>query len=109
MPEKELREKYGGKLHKAINRAIRAELPDGHETLDRLTALAGPARHSGWTTHNGEPTPEAQAYYDQKKKVLVMENRIRQAYGIPEVDAEAVDQPSGASKKSRKHRGNRRS
>ena len=36
MGEKELREKYGGKLLKAINRAIRAEVTGGNEALDRL-------------------------------------------------------------------------
>ena len=30
MGERELREKYGGKLAKAINRAIRAEVPARH-------------------------------------------------------------------------------
>lgn len=37
MGERELRDKYGGKRAKAINRAIRAELDGGNEALDRLT------------------------------------------------------------------------
>ena len=39
MGEKELRTKYGGKLAKAINRAIRAEIAGGNEALDKLTQL----------------------------------------------------------------------
>lgn len=83
MPEKELRDKYGGKLPKAINRAIRAEIPGGNEALDTLTALAGPARHSGWTKHNGEPTPEAKAYFKHKARVDELENQIKRKYGVP--------------------------
>ena len=39
MGERELRAKYGGKLAKAINRAIRAEVKGGNEALDKLTAI----------------------------------------------------------------------
>ena len=42
MGEREIREKYGGKLPKAINRAIRAEVIGGNAALDKLTQLAGP-------------------------------------------------------------------
>jgi hypothetical protein len=54
MGEKELREKYGGKLAKAINRAIRAEVPGRERSTGRLTQLAGAARHSHWTDRNGK-------------------------------------------------------
>ena len=40
MGELELREKYGGKLAKAINRASCAEIPGGNDALDKLTHLA---------------------------------------------------------------------
>ena len=59
MGEKELREKYGGKLAKAINRAIRAECIGGNAALDKLSDLAGSARHSGWKDKKGDDTPEA--------------------------------------------------
>jgi hypothetical protein len=84
MSERELREKYGGKLAKAINRAIRAELPGGNAALDKLTALAGPARHSGWKDRRGIPTPEATAYFKHKRDVVDrMEADVRQRWGIP--------------------------
>jgi hypothetical protein len=84
MGEKELREKYGGKLDKAINRAIRAELPGGNEALDKLTDLAGPAWRSGWYTKNGKPTPEAQAYFEHQKNVVEpMEATIRRQWQVP--------------------------
>ena len=84
MGERELREKYGGKLAKAINRAIRAEIPGGNEALDRLTNLAGAARHSHWEDKVGQPTPEASAYFRHQREVVDrMEAQVRQTWGIP--------------------------
>ena len=84
MEDKKIRAKYGGKLPKAINRAIRAEIPGGNEALDKLTELAGAARHSNWKDRSGKPTPEAEAYYRHKKKVLgPMEAQVRQRWGLP--------------------------
>ena len=84
MGEKELREKYGGKLAKAINRAIRAEVPGGNEALDRLTQLAGAARHSRWTDRNGKETAEATAYFRHKRDVVDrMDAQVRRQWGIP--------------------------
>jgi hypothetical protein len=84
MGEREIRNKYGGKLAKAINRAIRAELPGGNEALDHLTALAGPALHSGWKDRRGNPTPEAAAYFKHKREVVdKMEAMIREKWGVP--------------------------
>ncbi len=84
MGEKELREKYGGKLAKAINRAIRAELSGGNEALDQLTNLAGAARHSHWHDKAGRPTPEAAAYYKHKRDVVDrMEAEVRRKWGVP--------------------------
>jgi hypothetical protein len=84
MGERELREKYGGKLAKAINRAIRAEVPGGNEALDRLTQLAGAARHSHWTDRNGKETPEATAYFKHKRDVVDrMDAQVRRQWGIP--------------------------
>lgn len=84
MGERELREKYGGKLPKAINRAIRAEIEGGNAALDRLMALSGPAAHSGWKERTGVPTPEAAAYFKQQLNVVgPMETEIRQKYDIP--------------------------
>jgi hypothetical protein len=84
MGERELREKYGGKLAKAINRAIRAEVPGGNEALDRLTNLAGAARHSHWEDKVGQPTPEAAAYFKHQRDVVDrMEAQVRQTWGIP--------------------------
>ena len=84
MGEREIREKYGGHLAKAINRAIRAEVPGGNEALDKLTALAGAARHSRWTDHAGRDTPEAVAYYRHKRDVVErMEREVRKTWGVP--------------------------
>jgi hypothetical protein len=84
MGEKELREKYGGKLAKAINRAIRAELPGGNDALDRLAKLSGPAAHASRGAKGNEPIPEMQAFEKQKKLVASLESQIRQKYGITE-------------------------
>ncbi|HEY1922083.1 MAG TPA: hypothetical protein VGG44_04905 [Tepidisphaeraceae bacterium] len=84
MGEMELREKYGGKLAKAINRAIRAEIPGGNPALDKLTQLAGPALHSGWYDAKGIPTAEAAEYFRHKHEVVdKMEARVRGKWDIP--------------------------
>jgi hypothetical protein len=84
MGEMELRKKYGGKLAKAINRAIRAEMPGGNAALDLLTKLAGPARHSGWYDAGGTPTAEAVKYFQHKHEVVdKMEAVVRGKWNIP--------------------------
>jgi hypothetical protein len=84
MGERELREKYGGKLAKAINRAIRAELPGGNEALDKLTHLAAPILQAGWKDRSGNPTPEAAAYFKHKRDVVdKLEADVRRRWGIP--------------------------
>ena len=83
MGERELRAKYGGKLAKAINRAIRAEVQGGNEALDKLTELAGPARHSHWKDPSGQDTPEAAAYYRHQKVIAQMEAEVRKRWGVP--------------------------
>ena len=84
MGERELREKYGGKLAKAINRAIRAEIPGGNEALDKLTHLAAPILQSGWKDREGNPTPEAAAYFKHQRNVVEkMEAQIREKWQIP--------------------------
>ena len=101
MGERELREKYGGKLDKAINRAIRAEVPGGNEALDRLTNLAGAARHSHWEDKQGRPTPEAAAYFKHQRDVVErMEAEVRQRWGVPPERKKATARP-GVAKKSR--------
>ena len=82
--DRKIREKYGGKLPKAINRAIRAEIPGGNEALDKLTLLAGAARHSGWKDRAGHDTPEAAAYYQHQREVIdKMTAEVRQRWGLP--------------------------
>jgi hypothetical protein len=83
MGEREIRAKYGGKLAKAINRAIRAEVPGGNEALDKLTQLAGAARHSQWKDGAGHHTAEATAYFRHKRDVIEpMEERVRKKWGV---------------------------
>ncbi|MBC7784571.1 MAG: hypothetical protein H7144_12100 [Burkholderiales bacterium] len=97
MSEKSLREKYGGKLAKAINRAIRAELPDGNAALDKLTKLAGPAAYSGWATPDGKPTKEAAAYSRHKREIVdKLEAQIRKKWGVA-----AIETPSDAAKRTK--------
>ncbi len=84
MGEKQIREKYGGKLAKAINRAIRTEIPEGNQALDRLAKLSGPAAHSGWTHPDGSLTDEAKLYHKHKKEVVdPLEKQIRLKWGLP--------------------------
>jgi hypothetical protein len=84
MSEKGIRAKYGGKLAKAINRAIREEIIGGDAALDQLTQLAGPALHSGWYESSGKPTPEATKYFKHKHEVVdKMEAKIRTKWHIP--------------------------
>ena len=84
MGEREIREKYGGKLPKAINRAIRAECTGGNEALDMLTNLAGAAKQSHWKDKKGLPTPEAEAYYKHMANVVEkMGAQIRRKWGLP--------------------------
>jgi hypothetical protein len=83
MGERELRAKYGGKLAKAINRAIRAEVKGGNEALDTLTQLAGPARHSRWKDSAGHDTAEAMAYHRHKEVIARMEAEVRKRWGVP--------------------------
>src|SRR3954468_24069007 len=91
MGERELRAKYGGKLPKAIHRAIRAEIMGGNEALDTLTALAGPAMQSGWKERNGNPTEPAVAYFKHKRTVVdKMEAEIRRKWGIPLEDSRST-------------------
>src|SRR4051812_49374448 len=103
MSERELREKYGGKLAKAINRAIRAEIPGGNEALDRLTHLSAPVLQSGWTDRSGNPTPEAAAYFKHKHDVVdKMESRIRKAWGIPAEEPKRPAKPRKRMKSAKK-------
>jgi hypothetical protein len=82
--ERGIRAKYGGKLAKAINRAIRAELPGGNEALDKLAHLAAPILQAGWKDRQGKPTPEATAYFKHKREVVEkMEAQVRKNWGIP--------------------------
>jgi hypothetical protein len=107
MGERELREKYGGKLAKAINRAIRAEIPGGNEALDKLTHLSAPVLQSGWTDRSGNPTPEAAAYFKHKHGVVdKMESRIRKAWGIPadEPKRQNKSRPRTKTKKTAKRK-----
>jgi hypothetical protein len=84
MSEKALREKYGGKLPKAINRAIRAEIPGGNEALDKLTQLAAAARQSHWKDLQGKHTKEATAYYRHKRDIIdKMDAQVRRKWEIP--------------------------
>ena len=84
MGERELREKYGGKLAKAINRAIRAEIPGGNEALDQLTHLAAAAKQSHWHDKAGRPTPEAEAYYKHQSNVIGrMDAQVRKTWDVP--------------------------
>ena len=97
MGEREIREKYGGKLPKAINRAIRAEVRGGNEALDTLTRLAGAARHSRWKNPAGKDTPEAEAYFRHKRDVVDrMEAEVRRRWGVPPDENEGKGAGSNA-------------
>ena len=83
MSEKTLREKYGGKLAKAINRAIRAEIAGGNAALDKLTELAAATIQSGWKDVKGKQTKDATAYYRHKRDVIdVMDAEVRRRWKV---------------------------
>ena len=99
MGERELREKYGGKLHKAINRAIRAEIAGGNEALDTLTDLAASAKQSHWHDKQGRPTPEAEAYFKHERDVVgKMAAKVRATWGVPQ-DAQPTRRPGPPDRK----------
>jgi hypothetical protein len=101
MGDREIREKYGGKLPKAINRAIRAEVPGGNEALEKLTQLAGAARQSRWKDHAGRETPEAVAYFKHKRDVVDrMDAEVRRRWGVP---AEKDESPRRHAGSPRRH------
>lgn len=106
MGERELRDKYGGKLDKAINRAIRAETPNGNEALDTLARLSGPAAHSGWVDNAGSPTPEAAAYHKHQRSVVgPLIAKICNAYNItPDKPTKASTGKRGAKRSARPRR-----
>lgn len=108
MDDKKIREKYGGKLPKAINRAIRAEIPGGNEALDKLTQLAGAARHSQWVDRDGNMTPEAAAYYKHKRQVIdVMDAQVRKTWGVPP-DLGKEEKPARGGMKRRTNKARRK-
>jgi hypothetical protein len=104
MDDKKIRAKYGGKLPKAINRAIRAEVKGGSQALDHMTALAGAARQSGWKDRQGRNTEEAAAYFRYQREVIdPMDAEVRKRWGLPpelrsEKTTAAVKKPTGPRK-----------
>ena len=102
MGERELREKYGGHLAKAINRAIRAEVAGGNEALERLTHLAGAARQSHWADAQGRKTPEAAAYFRHKRDVVGrMDAEVRKRWGLPPAEQAAEEEMPGRKPRGR--------
>src|SRR5689334_13151142 len=92
--DRKIREKYGGKLPKAINRAIRAEIAGGNEALDKLTLLAGAARHSGWKDKAGHDTAEALAYHKHQREVIdKMIAEVRKRWGLPPENSKPPTRP----------------
>ena len=106
MGERELREKYGGKLPKAINRAIRAEIPGGNEALDTLTHLAAAAKDSHWHDKKGRPTPEAEAYYKHQRNVIErMAAQVRATWGVSaDANVKSKNKPKRPARRPRKGR-----
>jgi len=82
-PAIDLRRKYGeGKLRQVINRAIRAEIPGGSQTLDGLELLHKILRRIGETEPGGGPTI-AKVAYDRLCEIAdAMESEIRKRYGL---------------------------
>jgi hypothetical protein len=108
MGERELREKYGGKLPKAVNRAIRAEIPGGNEALDTLTQLASAAKNSHWHDKKGLPTPEAEAYYKHLRNVVdKMGAQVRRTWKV--LVKEVEDKPRRPIQSNRPDRPDRKS
>jgi hypothetical protein len=74
--------KYGrGKTIRAINAAIRAEIPGGNEALDSLELL-----HHVMMRQRGATREVAQLAYDRMLGVVeAMESEVRRRYEMPGV------------------------
>ena len=83
MTQKDLRDAHGeGKLRQVLNRAIRAEIPGGPETLDALELAHKILRRTGETEASGQPTI-AKVAYDRLCGIAdAMESEIRRRYGL---------------------------
>ena len=85
MSSKELMQKYGAKnTRKAIARAIRAELRDGPEILDRCAELYRQAQAAGWQG------PIKQACQEARDRRDKYEDLIRYCYGMPPMSLQDV-------------------
>jgi hypothetical protein len=87
MSLRDLRARYGktsGSAREAVNRAIRAELPGGAETLDALELFHKIVQRVGDTEPgSGRPTV-AQVAHDRLSTIAdAMEEEIRRRYGMP--------------------------
>lgn len=79
-----LRSKYGGKLHEALNRAVRAECPGGGLALDRINDAHKICQRLGWgenTTPATEPV-HVTAYRWLIEIADEMEASVRARYGL---------------------------
>ena len=68
---------------RADKQLAKARARDSLQALDKLTELAGPARHSHWKDPSGQDTPEAAAYYRHQKVIARMEAEVRKRWGVP--------------------------
>jgi hypothetical protein len=93
VPLRELRARYGktsGSAREAVNRAIRAELPGGAETLDAIELFYKIVQRLGGYEADGHTPTVAQVARDRLAAIAIaMEVEIRRRYGMPPLaDAE---------------------
>jgi hypothetical protein len=84
MSSQTLREKYDAKLlPRAVNKAIRAEIPGGDEALAALELAHGFLRRAGVRNAADSDLPQARMYMAVLAIVDAMEDEVRQRYDIP--------------------------
>jgi hypothetical protein len=86
MGTRELKTKYGtnGGTAAALNRAIRAEIPGGAETLDVLELAHQIVRRAGEFEAGGRTPTIAQVFHDRLSAIAnAMEAAVRLRYEMP--------------------------
>jgi len=86
MGTRELKARYGtnGGTAAALNRAIRAEIPGGAETLDVLKLAHQIVRRAGESEAGGRTPTIAQVFHDRLSAIAnAMEAAVRLRYEMP--------------------------
>jgi hypothetical protein len=89
MGTRELKARYGtnGGTAAALNRAIRAEIPGGAETLDALELAHQIVSRTGELESDGRTPTIAQVFHDRLSAIAnAMDAEVRRRYTMPPMD-----------------------